>query len=1262
MKSSTRLDSIVFQLTPTRTRCDLVITANGKSEKIASGLLNPFLAHLKSAEEQIGKGGYSIVLEPKHEIDAVWFTKGTVERFVRFVSSPEILERVYTIESEILQIEKAIVVQNCNDNGFPKVEDIPVKSEERLEGSKPASGSNEEKAIILYQPAGYQAEEDTSITQEKNSKVQLVQVLETRKTVLQKEQGMAFARAVAASFDIDNIVTLLAFAECFGASRMMDACKKFLDLWKAKHESGQWVEVEATEAMSCRSDVPSTNAAGIVFLGSSESKESFPPGDATPEKKDQALPNPHEYSPGQIPHPMFPAWQMHPQANGMPVFPPYSMQGMPYYQNYMGQSPYFQSSYSPHGESRSHSGRKTRRRRHSMDSRDTSAELETEEIDASGRTSDDVTDEEDSVSRKPKSKGEKSSRKHSGKVVIRNINYITSAKQGSSDNDAQSCPDSGTDDEGRTIKTDGTRKLKKKERLSEPADDAGNWQAFQNFLLNDADDNNNSARSGMFEMESKVKGRKRQSAIGDDSSALGMRKFDEDRDVGISKNLEIDGDSTCLRRSVGDQMLSYRQDSNSRHENSQEDLQFMEAGGQRRAYRRSADANMEYMINREDKLSDVWDPSLNPVISNGFQETSDGNKKSSLNGMVDESFMVLQRPGSLDQVRGDGRTAVDMDCELPSVPRKTDHRTYEPNDLNLLPNRAMEGQSGGYDPAMEYDMQAQISNEARMNGKKEVATDAKGSRKAIKDQKVKTEKRNTLGIRREKPSKLSPAEDARARAERLRAYKADLQKLKKEKEEEELRRLEALKLARQKRIAAKSGANPTLSSLPLQPAKRQMPKLSLVSQKGSKFSDTEPGSSSPLQRSTLRFISKVSPDSSKASKSARLNNVSHTNGNRLTRSSSSLRTRKEEKNSVTPDPKASMSRIRRLSEPKGTIYHNSSGKSGSANIVARRRVSERSEIKNSSSTLNIDKLKSSVVSEVKVRVSKTSAVNVQRKPAEEITQKSDDIITRNLSKDLANVSSHQDVDDNPIVEKTVVMLEREKPAALVFDALKDRVGAHMQSNAHNEVGKPEEDPAVPPPASPIIAVKEVDKLTSNCVGKEPSHTRLIEAEKVSPSVDTHKKTHHAPQARPSSLEDPSMAVSDYGKAPPASVERESAGLQTTKAQLSDTQRPGLINTSDAYSGKSQGKESSKGFKRLLMFGKKNTPTNERKIETDEGNLNGFVVDDHSLNGSSSEVFTVKSLLIHEESSSAGTTPKKSSRPFSLLSHFRSKNSEKKLST
>lgn len=52
------------------------------------------------------------------------------------------------------------------------------------------------------------------------TRVQLLKVLETRKIVLQKEQGMAFARAVAAGFDVDHIPSLMSFAESFGASRL----------------------------------------------------------------------------------------------------------------------------------------------------------------------------------------------------------------------------------------------------------------------------------------------------------------------------------------------------------------------------------------------------------------------------------------------------------------------------------------------------------------------------------------------------------------------------------------------------------------------------------------------------------------------------------------------------------------------------------------------------------------------------------------------------------------------------------------------------------------------------------------------------------------------------------------------------------------------------------------------------------------------------------------------------------------------------------
>ena len=46
--------------------------------------------------------------------------------------------------------------------------------------------------------------------------------------MLQKEQGMAFARAVAAGFNIDHMAPLLSFAECFGASRLMSVAIPYL--------------------------------------------------------------------------------------------------------------------------------------------------------------------------------------------------------------------------------------------------------------------------------------------------------------------------------------------------------------------------------------------------------------------------------------------------------------------------------------------------------------------------------------------------------------------------------------------------------------------------------------------------------------------------------------------------------------------------------------------------------------------------------------------------------------------------------------------------------------------------------------------------------------------------------------------------------------------------------------------------------------------------------------------------------------------------
>lgn len=58
----------------------MIVAGGGVSERLASGLLEPFLSHLKSAKDQISKGGYSVALRPPSAY-APWFTKATLQRF-----------------------------------------------------------------------------------------------------------------------------------------------------------------------------------------------------------------------------------------------------------------------------------------------------------------------------------------------------------------------------------------------------------------------------------------------------------------------------------------------------------------------------------------------------------------------------------------------------------------------------------------------------------------------------------------------------------------------------------------------------------------------------------------------------------------------------------------------------------------------------------------------------------------------------------------------------------------------------------------------------------------------------------------------------------------------------------------------------------------------------------------------------------------------------------------------------------------------------
>lgn len=62
-------------------RCELIVSSSGQSEKLASGLVKPFITHLKVVEEQFTQDVQSIKLETgKFNIGEKCLTKGTLER------------------------------------------------------------------------------------------------------------------------------------------------------------------------------------------------------------------------------------------------------------------------------------------------------------------------------------------------------------------------------------------------------------------------------------------------------------------------------------------------------------------------------------------------------------------------------------------------------------------------------------------------------------------------------------------------------------------------------------------------------------------------------------------------------------------------------------------------------------------------------------------------------------------------------------------------------------------------------------------------------------------------------------------------------------------------------------------------------------------------------------------------------------------------------------------------------------------------------
>ncbi|XP_051135881.1 uncharacterized protein LOC127254686 [Andrographis paniculata] len=228
MKSDVPLDYAVFQLSPKRTRCELFVSSGGSTEKLASGFVKPFVAHLKVVEEQVASAAQSVKLEAGRRKNAeVWFTKGTLERFVRFVSTPEVLELVNSSDAEMSQLEAARRIYS-------------------LGGGDQHSGGG---------GSGATATDDAT-------KMELLRAIDVRLMAVQQDLSTACTRAAAAGFNVDTVSELQTFADRFGAHRLNEACSQFISVCERRPNIiSQWKPGpgDRTVRSSCESDMSIDN-------------------------------------------------------------------------------------------------------------------------------------------------------------------------------------------------------------------------------------------------------------------------------------------------------------------------------------------------------------------------------------------------------------------------------------------------------------------------------------------------------------------------------------------------------------------------------------------------------------------------------------------------------------------------------------------------------------------------------------------------------------------------------------------------------------------------------------------------------------------------------------------------------------------------------------------------------------------------------------------------------------------------------------------
>ncbi|XP_055829785.1 uncharacterized protein LOC129899043 isoform X2 [Solanum dulcamara] len=248
------LEYVEFQIFPRQGRYETRMCYGDKVEAASSGLLEQLVLHSPKIKSLHSNGADSIFkFKPLGNLsDAKWFTKSMLSRFLRIISSSDIINVAKAMVNEISQLEDA------------------RKFHLSLYSQGPQDHIGSGKTDVSYSNcAAPTVDDDDNPSSSDASKNELLRAMDLRLAALIEELAAVFDQAVGTKCSFEDITKIEKFSYYFGAVDLRNCLQKFVAL-RQENTNGDSL---GTEPSLSNNDVRNDNAGPV----GSTSKTSKPP-------------------------------------------------------------------------------------------------------------------------------------------------------------------------------------------------------------------------------------------------------------------------------------------------------------------------------------------------------------------------------------------------------------------------------------------------------------------------------------------------------------------------------------------------------------------------------------------------------------------------------------------------------------------------------------------------------------------------------------------------------------------------------------------------------------------------------------------------------------------------------------------------------------------------------------------------------------------------------------------------------------------------